>query len=351
MLSTGVDIPSLEAILFLRPVKSRILYEQMMGRGTRLEKDIGKTHFTVFDAVGVVEYFKNATNFTSPLPSKPSRSNKLVIDEIYNNKNRDYNIKILARRLHRMAKCISSNSRKKFEPYIEDGDIEYFAAKLNDNLTSDWKSTIDKLRDERFQFLLENYERTKDDFVVALEKEDAVDSIYYSIVVRDREYKPEDYLRLFRDFLKNEPNTIEALEILLKRPTDLNTDLLDELRKKLALRPEEFTESRLRRAYGNNLIDIIAMVRSAISARPLLSTKDRVNDAIDQVSKGRNLTEREKEWLILIKDHLQANLMIEKIHFSQIPFSIKGGWKNANKDFHNELESIIVQINRVMVSW
>lgn len=53
MLSTGVDIPTIEAIIFIRPVKSRILYEQMMGRGTRLAKDIGKTHFTVYDAVGV----------------------------------------------------------------------------------------------------------------------------------------------------------------------------------------------------------------------------------------------------------------------------------------------------------
>ena len=34
MLSTGVDIPDLEFIVFLRPVKSRILFEQMLGRGT-----------------------------------------------------------------------------------------------------------------------------------------------------------------------------------------------------------------------------------------------------------------------------------------------------------------------------
>ena len=36
MLSTGVDIPSLEFIVFMRPVKSRILWVQMLGRGTRL---------------------------------------------------------------------------------------------------------------------------------------------------------------------------------------------------------------------------------------------------------------------------------------------------------------------------
>ena len=35
LLSTGVDIPDLEFIVFLRQVKSRILFEQMLGRGTR----------------------------------------------------------------------------------------------------------------------------------------------------------------------------------------------------------------------------------------------------------------------------------------------------------------------------
>jgi len=30
MLTTGMDIPELEFIIFLRPVKSRILFEQML---------------------------------------------------------------------------------------------------------------------------------------------------------------------------------------------------------------------------------------------------------------------------------------------------------------------------------
>ena len=35
MLSTGVDVRRIENIVFLRPVKSRILFEQMMGRRIR----------------------------------------------------------------------------------------------------------------------------------------------------------------------------------------------------------------------------------------------------------------------------------------------------------------------------
>ncbi len=65
MLSTGVDIPALEFIVFLRPVKSRILWEQMLGRGTRRCNDINKTKFVVFDCFDgtLFRYFKDASNF------------------------------------------------------------------------------------------------------------------------------------------------------------------------------------------------------------------------------------------------------------------------------------------------
>src|SRR5262249_7280743 len=64
LMSTGVDIPDLEFIVFLRPVKSRILFEQMLGRGTRKgEKHPDKSHFVVFDCFDgtLLEYFRNAT--------------------------------------------------------------------------------------------------------------------------------------------------------------------------------------------------------------------------------------------------------------------------------------------------
>ena len=351
LLSTGVDIPTIEAIVFLRPVKSRILFEQMMGRGTRLAKDIGKTNFTVFDAVGVIDYFKHATNFDEPfVPKKPIRSYKEIIDELSNNKNRDYNVKILNRRIQRIAKNISIEGRKQLEPFIGDEDIGNFAAKLNDNLIHNWKSTMDTLRNERFQDLLEHYPKVKDDFVVALNKQDEVSSEYYPIVVHGKEYKPEDYLQLWINFIKNEPYTINALEILLKRPRDLNTDILDELRKKLAERPEEFTESHLKTAYGNNLVDIIGMIRSAISDQPLLITSERIKIAMEKILTEKNFSQQANEWLNLIILHLESNLLIEKRHFSQIPFSLKGGWRKANQDFDNELENILVKINDIMTS-
>src|SRR4029077_10568514 len=95
MLSTGVDIPALEFIVFLRPVKSRILWEQMLGRGTRLCKDLDppKSHFVVFDCFDgtLLKYFKNASAFTADPPDKPSKTIAQLITDIWNNRDRAYN--------------------------------------------------------------------------------------------------------------------------------------------------------------------------------------------------------------------------------------------------------------------
>jgi type I restriction enzyme R subunit len=85
LLSTGVDIPDLEYIVFLRPVKSRILFEQMLGRGTRKgEQHPDKSHFTVFDCFdgSLIAYFREATSITADPPLKPSRTVREIIQDI-----------------------------------------------------------------------------------------------------------------------------------------------------------------------------------------------------------------------------------------------------------------------------
>ena len=76
LMSTGVDIPDLEFIVLLRPVKSRILFEQILGRGTRKgEQYPDKSHFVVFDCFDgtLLEYFRTATGMTiePPIAAEP----------------------------------------------------------------------------------------------------------------------------------------------------------------------------------------------------------------------------------------------------------------------------------------
>jgi type I restriction enzyme R subunit len=130
MLSTGVDIPALEYIVFLRPVKSRILWEQMLGRGTRKCDEIGKTHFVIFDCFNgtLIKYFKDASyNFKIDPPGTDIITIKELIEKIYNNEDRRANAKRLSKRLHRIEKDMSGNAREKFKTYIPDGDMGKFA--------------------------------------------------------------------------------------------------------------------------------------------------------------------------------------------------------------------------------
>src|SRR5439155_6915137 len=114
-----------EYIVFLRPVKSRILWEQMLGRGTRLCEDINKEKFTVFDCFNgtLIDYFKDVSNFTfnemtyDPLPIEE------VIRRINDNEERDYNVNIFVKRLRRIEKAMSSEAIQQFKPYIENGDV------------------------------------------------------------------------------------------------------------------------------------------------------------------------------------------------------------------------------------
>lgn len=62
MLDTGVDVPEVVNLVFFKPVRSKVKFHQMVGRGTRLCRNlfgpgVDKTCFLVFDLCGNFEYF------------------------------------------------------------------------------------------------------------------------------------------------------------------------------------------------------------------------------------------------------------------------------------------------------
>ena len=67
MLDTGIDVPSILNLVFFKPVKSKVKFVQMIGRGTRLYKDLfgqgrDKTHFLIFDYCDNFNYFNEHEN-------------------------------------------------------------------------------------------------------------------------------------------------------------------------------------------------------------------------------------------------------------------------------------------------
>jgi type I restriction enzyme R subunit len=359
MLSTGVDIPDLEFIVFLRPVKSRILFEQMLGRGTRRgEKFPDKSHFTVFDCFDgtLLQYFREASAFTREPPEKPARTIQEIIDDIWQNRDRDYNVRCLVRRLQRIDKEMSGEARELFARFLPDGDMARFARELPGRLASDFTGVMQLLRNHDFQDLLVHYPRPPRQFLVAPEAQDQVSSAW---LIRDgsgQEYKPEDYLLAFSNYVQANPDHIEAVRILLDRPRDWSTDALNELRSKLAATKLRFTEENLQKAhaaaYHKSLVDIISMVKHAArDGEPLLTAAERVDTALTRLTTAKSFTPSQQQWLARIREHLIANLSIDRTDFDDLPvFSRDGGWTVANRAFDGKLEQFLSQLNEALAA-
>jgi len=358
LMSTGVDIPDLEFIVFLRQVKSRILFEQMLGRGTRKgERLTDKSHFTVFDCFAgtLLEYFRTATAITAEPPDKPARTIAEIIQNIWVNRDRDYNVRCLVKRLQRIDKEMSGGARERFAAFGV-ADLARYARELPTQLRRDFAGTMTLLRDEAFQELLVNYPRPPRSFIRADAYEDAVSSEWLIRGADGREYKPEDYLQAFGTFVRENSSTIDAIKILLNRPKDWGTEALAELKTKLLTAPQRFTVDALEKAhklrYDKALVDIISMVKHASRDRePLLTAEERVGKAFEQLTHGQEFTQDQQRWLDRIRQHLIANLSIDQEDFENVPvLQSAGGWGNANRAFKGKLLPFLREFNEAIAA-
>jgi type I restriction enzyme R subunit len=359
LLTTGVDIPDLEFLVFLRPVKSRILFEQMLGRGTRKgERHTDKSHFVVFDCFDgtLLEYFRSATAITAEPPESDGKTVEQVIDDIWQNRDRDYSIKRLARRLRRIEKETTGDGRDLFARFIPDGDLGRFAEDLPAQLRENFTETMVTLRARAFQDLLTKYPRPDRTFFIAESATDYVTSEWLIKGGVGQEYKPDDYINAFSEFVRENKIHIDALTILLSRPQGWGSEPLRELRQALGKAPQHFTEDNLQRAFAvtshKALVDIISMVKRADQdSSSLYTAEERVQRAIGRVLPGRPLSEDQTKWMDHIRRHLIANLSIDRDDFENVPvLSNRGGWGRADRVFDGKLTDLLADLNRELVA-
>ncbi|MEW6526396.1 MAG: DEAD/DEAH box helicase family protein [Spirochaetota bacterium] len=71
MLDTGIDAPDVEVLLMARPTKSKVLYVQMKGRGTRKCRETGKEFYKLVDFVDITRLEPVITNDTPGVVDEP----------------------------------------------------------------------------------------------------------------------------------------------------------------------------------------------------------------------------------------------------------------------------------------
>lgn len=352
LLSTGVDIPDLEFIVFLRPVQSPILWTQMIGRGTRRSPNFKKDRFLVIDCFNgtLVDRFKDLKDFGEMKTKARILSNKELIESIWTTKGwqQDEAVRKLAQRLKGIDDKMSGKAREDFAEFVENGNLKAFAQALPQKLKDDFLGTLAMLRDAKFQDLLENYERAKKDFLIAPMVEDIVASEMR--FRRGKDYLPAgDYLMAFSGWVETHQNELEAVRILLHKPQEWSPKALNELKE--ALKGGQFDVDHLQKAHAfvfhKELADILSMVKHAVrEEEPLLNAGERVDRAMASLMAGKAFTDEQKAWLGYIREHMATNLSLDPADFDLVPvLENHGGFSRARKVFGGQLDKLIQDLN------
>jgi len=348
LLTTGVDVPSITNLVFLRRVNSRILYEQMIGRATRLCPEIGKEVFRIFDAVDLYPHLQNLTDM-KPVVVNPSISFAQLVNELIaadQDAHRETIREQLAVKLRRVLKKLPPEVRTKFEATAGEAPEEtlkrlleakpaelskWFSSRSAIGPILDWQSDGDTPR-----------------FMPISHHPDAVVGVTRGY---GEAKKPEDFLDGFTAYVRANLNTIAALKLVVQRPRDLTRADLKELR--MALDLKGYSEANLRRAWADAknvdiAASIIGFVRQAALGDPLVPYGDRVRAAMQRVMASRAWNDPQKRWLRRIGEQVEKEIVVDREAIDREPFAADGGFARLNRVFDGGLEAVLSGINEEM---
>lgn len=345
LLTTGIDVPEITTLVFMRRVKSRILFEQMLGRATRLCPDIGKTHFEIFDPVGVYESLEPVNTMKPVVANNTATFIDLIngLEILQTEQQKKNQLDLIIAKLQRSRSKVIGKALEHF--------IDLSGGKNPAQFIESLKSmSIDKAKEHivnnkrLFELLNEGcYNPTRPVVISAKE-----DKLMYHTRGYGNAQKPEDYLEEFRRFIEENKDKIAALNIICTRPKELTREALKSL--KLELDRNHFTEVQLNSAWKElrneeMAADIITFIRQQAIGSPLISHEQRIKNAVNKLKTKHSFSKMELDWLSRIENHLLHESILETESFETGAFRSKGGFKVINKIFGNKLEQIISELN------
>jgi type I restriction enzyme R subunit len=352
LMTTGIDVHEICNLVFIRRVRSRILYEQMLGRGTRLRENLygpgkDKTAFHIFDAVGLYETLEPVTSMKPVVPD-PKTSFQTLVDELLEITDGDaqkYHRDLILGKLQRASRSLSEEEKEAFAALAGGQSFPEFIAWFKGLDAAQAKAAVGGKRD-LFSFLDENRYRPRKQLVSDHEDELASHTRGFG-----RGEKPEDYLNAFKEFVLDNLNKIPALTIVCQRPRALTRQSLREL--KAALDQHGFTELDLQtawREWKNEDIaaDIISFVRRQALGDPLISHEDRIRRAMKKISGMQTWTKMQQQWLERIERQLLKESIIERVDFDRGAFRDHGGFARIDKIFQGHLMDVLGEINSAL---
>ncbi|ALL08709.1 restriction endonuclease subunit R [Pedobacter sp. PACM 27299] len=346
LLTTGIDVPTISNLVFLRRVKSRILYEQMLGRATRLCPDIQKQTFKIFDAVGIYEALEDYTQMKPVVVNPTTNFNQLVAEFplITSTERTQIQIEQIIAKLQR--KKSQGNFNADAFSFNADGrDINVLIDELKHNDTHTSVKLIHQLP-ELWKYL--------DEFKVAPAHQlysDHVDTFNEMQRGYGKAKKPEDYLESFSAYLKNNVNEIAALKLICRAPKELSRKELKELL--LQLDQQGYNVNTLNAAWSaakhqDVAADIISYIRTLMIGNTLISKDDRIKNAMQKIRQMKNWNKTQLNWLERIEKQMFAETIVRKEDFDKEPFTEAGGFNRLDKIFENQLGDVLDKMNEYL---
>jgi len=347
LLTTGIDVPEICNLVFLRRVNSRILFDQMLGRATRLCNEIEKESFRVFDAVQIFEALGDMTAMqpvvVNPKITFVQLTQELVSvgDETARQLVRDqFLAKLQSKKRH-----LSEKSVRDFETKAgmsPDDFIKKLKA-MNINEVASWFTQNPDLGE-----ILDRKGEGASQPILISDHEDKILPI-------ERGYgnakKPEDYIKEFSAFIKSHSNDIPALMTVLTRPRELTRKQLREL--ELELDKAGFSEINSATAWHDMTnkdiaARIVGYIRQAAIGDALMPYSERVDHALQKLLASHSWSGPQRDWLKKIAAQTKANLLVDHAALDDPDLIFKregGGFTRLDKIFNGQLQQVLETFN------
>ena len=347
LLTTGIDVPSIANLVFLRRVRSRILYEQMLGRATRMYSKGAyvKERFRIFDAVGLYDALKDVTDM-KPVVVNPKISFEQLVKEIVTATDEDdrrESIDELLAKLQRKKRVLKGDNADQFEA-AAGMDVKELVALLKNATGAEAQAYFEQ--HPSLSSFLDRAAGEGNYRIIVSEHVDQVRELTRGYG-KHGSRPPADYLEAFRTYLQTNLNQIPALLAITQRPRNLHRDDLRKLR--LLLDEQGFGEASIATAWREQKNEdvaatIVGYIRQLALGSPLVPYGLRVDRAVARIRAKHQLTGKLDRWLRFISHQLKAEVVVDRDSFTSPAFASEGGFETINKGFGGKLEELLGEL-------
>jgi type I restriction enzyme R subunit len=396
MIATGTDVKALECVIFLREVRSAVLFEQMKGRGARTidatelqevtpdsDASVRKDRFVLIDAVGVTD---SPLVDARPLVPATERQVSLakLLDKAGTKSISTSEAEILAGRLARLSQQLTQDEREQLERAAGGSTLSDIAGRIVKAVDPDRQeraigegghAAARQLVEDAITPLTTNPELRRHIIEIRRDKDYVIDEVT-AVQLTDveeipREVRAREEVGRWSRLLKEERDRIAAVNLALTSPRTMSPaeayatlrELATEIRRpQYAWTPQalwtyyqDLGAAVHRPGQGREagVPDLISLIRYELGVdeelRPYRETVEERFEAwlLKQRQAGADFSDDQLWWLRSIRDVVASDVGISPAEFNTEPFKGHGGGRGFAHAFPGrDVRSLLGELNR-----